>query len=130
MSAELFSNPDKLFGLECKEPWASLILTGEKTVETRLYALPPQLVGRPIVLMSTAADSGSAGVSGLSDHCPPGAASTVGLVTFGEVVRWDSRESWEAGLVCINILLRRFSDLVFESCAVVAARICQHGNAK
>jgi hypothetical protein len=95
MDAELFSNPDVLLGLEMKEPWASLVLKGEKTLETRTYALPKQLLGRPIVLLATASDSGLAGASGLSDDCPAGAATAVGLVTFGGVVRWESRVTWE-----------------------------------
>ena len=78
MDPDIFSNPDSLFGLEMKEPWASLVLDGEKTVETRTYDLPEQLVGRPIVLLATAADSGSAGASGLSDECRAGAASVAG----------------------------------------------------
>lgn len=97
MDAELFANPDILFGLEVKEPWAGMILNNQKTVETRTYSLPEPLIGRPIVLLATAADSGTAGTSGLADSSPPGACTVVGLVTFGEIVRWESREAWEVG---------------------------------
>lgn len=95
MNSDVFSNPDCLFGLEMKEPWASMVLDGQKTIETRTYSLPEELVGRPLVLLATAADSGSAGSSGLSDECPAGAASVVGLITFGSVMQWESREAWE-----------------------------------
>lgn len=108
MDAEVFTNADLLFGLEMKEPWASMVLSGEKTIETRTYPLPEQLVGRPMVLLATAADSGSAGTSGLSDECPAGAAVVVGLVTFGEVVRWESREAWEVRSSVASSSFHRF----------------------
>ena len=41
-------------GLECQRPWSQQILTKEKTVETRSYALPAELIGRRIALIETA----------------------------------------------------------------------------
>jgi hypothetical protein len=100
--AALFARPDLLFGLEVKEPWATFILNGVKTIETRTYNLPPQLLGRPMVLLATPADGfgggpgGGAGVSRLGHTCDAGKALAVGVVTFGECMQWESRKAWEA----------------------------------
>ena len=90
-----FADPDVLFGLELKEPWASMVLEGSKTIETRTYDLPPELIGRPLVLLATPEDSGAPGTSGLADVVTiRGAATILGLVTFDDVIQWDSRETW------------------------------------
>ena len=93
--ASPFADPDVLFGLELKEPWASMVLDGSKTIETRGYDLPAELIDRPLVLLATPEHSGSAGHSGLADVVTDrGAATILGLVTFGGVVEWESREAW------------------------------------
>ena len=93
--ASPFADPDVLFGLELKEPWASMVLDGSKTIETRTYDLPAELIDRPLVLLATPEHSGSAGHSGLADVVTDrGAATILGLVTFGGVVEWESREAW------------------------------------
>ena len=90
-----FADPDVLFGLELKEPWASMVLEGSKTIETRTYDLPPELIGRPLVLLATPEDSGAPGTSGLADVVTiRGAATILGLVTFDDVIQWDSRQTW------------------------------------
>ena len=50
-----FEDVDALFGLEMKQPWADLVVSGAKTMETRAYALPPRLLGKPVALLRTPA---------------------------------------------------------------------------
>ena len=75
-----FADPPVLFGLETREPFASAMSRGEKTVETRRYDLPRALLGRPIVLLATPASD--APRSELRDVVPAGAATVLGVVTF------------------------------------------------
>ena len=91
-----FSDAAALFGLELKEPWASAVLDGSKTIETRTYDLPAALVGKPLVLLSTPEGSGGVGTSGLPDAAPRGAAVAKALVTFEETRRWATRDAWAA----------------------------------
>jgi hypothetical protein len=109
-------------GLEVQAPWSEKLLDGSKTVETRKcappaelrlrnahalrpavlasrlcsrhhrYALPNELVGKPVALIGTA--KGEAGVSALADAVPAGGAQLLGEVTFGECFRYASRAQW------------------------------------
>jgi len=83
-------------GLEVQAPWAALLLWGYKTVETRLYPLPPELLGRELFLVESA--EGQAGVSGVGDSVAAGAAGLriVGSVVFSESIAYPSRAAWEA----------------------------------
>merc|ERR1719277_768700 len=77
-------------------PWAALLLWGYKTVETRLYPLPAELIGREIFIIESA--EGQAGVSAVSNEV---AANTPGLRVLGTVVfaatnSYPDRESWVA----------------------------------
>ena len=91
-----FADESKLFGLEVREPWSSLILNGTKTVETRAYALPVGLMGKPLVLLSVPElKKGEAVKSGIPDEAPFGAAKVVGLVTFDEVDRFETINQWK-----------------------------------
>lgn len=44
-------------GLNVQEPWASLIVSGDKTVETRTFACPQQYMNRPIGVVATQRES-------------------------------------------------------------------------
>ena len=81
-------------GLEVQAPWSELLLRGSKSVETRRYPLPAELLGVPLALIGTA--QGKAGVSALPDHVPAGESRLLGLVTFGEQWRYSTREQWRA----------------------------------
>ncbi|KAG7357268.1 FTO catalytic domain containing protein [Nitzschia inconspicua] len=53
------------FGLELQEPWAGAVVDGSKSIETRLYPLPPALLGKRIYVLES--KSGAAGVSNLGN---------------------------------------------------------------
>ena len=84
------------FALEMQAPWARRLLDGDKTVETRSYPLPAELVGRSIELMES--KPGQDGVSSLGDTvealCP--GLSVVGRVTFSSSEAYSSRDAWAA----------------------------------
>ena len=86
--------PEKLLCLEVQQPWATMLLQGEKTVETRRYPLPEWAKGAEVVIL----DPGyvSAGVSSLGDRPRAGAASLLGVVVFSECVSYASEEAWNA----------------------------------
>jgi hypothetical protein len=47
------SNSRIVSGLNVQEPWASLLINGEKSVETRSYALPKKYEGVELALIAT-----------------------------------------------------------------------------
>jgi hypothetical protein len=53
------------FGLELQQPWSRAIVKGSKMIETRLYTLPPALLGKKILILET--PCGKAGQSGLGN---------------------------------------------------------------
>jgi hypothetical protein len=54
------------YALEVQIPWSQYLLSGSKTVETRTYKLPSELLHRQIAILQT--QSGTAGISALSDN--------------------------------------------------------------
>lgn len=88
-------------GLEVSSPWAQHLLNGTKKVDTRTYALPGALIGRPLhVIESNPSQSTGSGPikSGLSDDVAAGASglANIGTVTFSECFRYKGRKEWEA----------------------------------
>ena len=82
------------FALEMQSPWSKRLLNGEKTVETRSYALPAGLLGRPIEVMES--QPGRDGVSALGDTVEaffPG-LSVLGRVVFKSSEAYTSQEAW------------------------------------
>ena len=94
----VFADPRVTFGLEMREPWVGMVLSGEKTVETRGYALPEALLRRPVVLLAAPEAPRLRGSEApkafLPDSAPAGAASAVGLVTFGSCAPYASKEAF------------------------------------
>lgn len=85
--------------LEVRAPFAALLVTGAKTVETRSYALPERLVGRDLLVLATPAprkDTGRAVASALPDALTAvSPCVVVGTVRFSRCVRYRSLYSWE-----------------------------------
>ncbi|CAD7698812.1 unnamed protein product [Ostreobium quekettii] len=82
--------------LEVQEPWCKLLLSGAKTIETRRYPLPDDLLGRPLSLLQT--PEGAPGQSGLPDIVPQGhpSAQLVAHIAFSEVKEYRSLQEWKA----------------------------------
>jgi len=83
-------------GLEVQQPWAQMLLSGQKTVETRAYPLPAALIGRPLYVVESG--SGVARKSSLPDQVPAGHASLriCGTATFKASDEYPSRAAWLA----------------------------------
>ena len=93
----VFADPLASFGLEMREPWAGMVTRGEKTTETRGYALPEALLFRPVALLAAPAAPrlpGGVKKAFLPDAAPAGALTTVALVTFGSCVPYASKEAF------------------------------------
>ena len=87
--------------LQVSEPWAALLLSGAKPVETRSYPLPAALLNRKLaVILSSSATAApaAAAASSVSDTVAAGAAnlSRTGTVTFTSCRRYASEAEWAA----------------------------------
>jgi len=73
-----------------------MLLSGQKTVETRAYPLPAALIGRPLYVVESG--SGVARKSSLPDQVPAGHASLriCGTATFKASDEYPSRAAWLA----------------------------------
>lgn len=66
-------------GLNVQAPWAALLISGRKTVETRGYPLPSKYVGKPLALIETPGPNGKF------------KARIVAIVVFGASQRYTSK---------------------------------------
>lgn len=94
--------------LEVQQPYADLILSGDKTVETRTYALPAEFVGRKIHILRSPA--GAAGRSAVPDAVAPEAAAKLGLdvvgwASFGSCAPYPDEAAWRADRAahCVDV---------------------------
>jgi len=73
-------------GINIQWPWSQLLLSGEKTVETRNYPLPKKHVGRKLALIETPGKSGhKAGIT---------KARIIGFITFSSSFSYPSVDDW------------------------------------
>ena len=81
-----------------QEPFARHLLSGKKQIETRLYDLPPGLIGRRVDILETR--KGESRVPQLKGDTVEGEAlkkvRRLGWVEFGRVVKYDERGMFEA----------------------------------
>jgi hypothetical protein len=71
-------------GINIQAPWAELIVSGKKTVETRCYPLPQKYVGKPMAVIETPGRTGRF------------SSRLVGVVVFGESFPYRSRDEFYA----------------------------------
>jgi hypothetical protein len=86
---------------QVSEPWAALLLSGAKSVETRSYPLPAALLNRKLAVIqsnSAAQSAAAAAASSVTDAVAAGAAglSRTGTVTFTGCKRYTSEAEWAA----------------------------------
>jgi hypothetical protein len=80
-----------------QSPWASLLLQGKKTIETRAYDLPPALLGKRIdILESKQGGTASAlgNVVSITHNDSP--VTRVGWCTFTHVIRYEDPALFDA----------------------------------
>ncbi|KAH8048974.1 phosphatase [Aureococcus anophagefferens] len=78
--------------LEVQEPWAAALVRGTKTIETRRYALPAWARGVDVVVLET--PRGAANASSLGESPAAAAGTLVGVVVFGDSVRYGDEARW------------------------------------
>lgn len=92
-------------GLEVSFPWAQRLLDGDKTIETREYALPAHWEHKPMALIesNTPASVGEGGFEGAGAGSTDAGAEfgvvrgrIVGTATFGRSVLYTSKAQWAA----------------------------------
>jgi hypothetical protein len=71
-----------MVGLNIQCPWADLLMSGSKTVETRSYHLPLKYVGVPLALIETPGKTGKF------------KSRIIGLITFNESFKYKSKDHW------------------------------------
>ena len=84
------------FGLELQAPWAAAVVSGRKRIETRLYNLPPALMGKRIHIIQTPV--GTPGLSAMRDFIDfrKSDAKMIGWSTFTSVKKYACKEDFEA----------------------------------
>ena len=69
-------------GLNIQIPWSTLLINGEKSVETRSYPLPKKYVGEKLALIETP------GKYGLFK------SRIIGTITFSHSFKYGSKNEW------------------------------------
>jgi hypothetical protein len=76
-------------GINIQWPWSQMLLSGQKTVETRSYALPARHKGRPLALIETPGPLGLK-MAGISK------AQIIAIIVFKESFRYTTKKAWAA----------------------------------
>ncbi len=94
----LFTPDERRYGLELQLPFSELLISGEKTIETRNYEIPSNLLYRHILIIES--KKGKDGVSAVGSICrnetddPDGNIRIIGSVVFGECIEYFTEEEW------------------------------------
>ena len=75
-------------GINIQWPWSEMIISGEKTVETRGYDLPKKHLGQELALIETPGPRGKKGAGILK-------ARILGIVVFEESYRFNNANHWK-----------------------------------
>ena len=70
-------------GLNIQIPWSTLLINGEKSVETRSYPLPKKYIGEKLALVETPGKNGSF------------KSRIIGEITFSHSFKYPDEQSWK-----------------------------------
>ena len=73
-----------MVGLNVQSPWSTLLINGQKTVETRSYRLPTRLEGVELALIETPGKSTKF------------KSRIIGTITFSSCIQYVSKEQWQS----------------------------------
>jgi len=73
-----------VIGLNVRSPWSTLLINGQKSVETRSYTLPQRLEGVELALIETPGKSAKF------------KSRIIGTITFSGCIQYSSKEQWES----------------------------------
>ena len=71
-----------MVGLNVQSPWSTLLINGQKSVETRSYRLPQRLEGVELALIETPGKRGKF------------KSRIIGIITFSESFRYKDKNEW------------------------------------
>jgi hypothetical protein len=74
-------------GLNVRWPWSELIVSGQKNIETRGYALPERFIGKYLAVIET-------GNEEIADKKP--SSHIIGLIRISSCRKYTSRKQWLA----------------------------------
>lgn len=74
-------------GIHIQWPWSELIISGEKTIETRHYPLPKKHLGNELAIIETPGPNGKKGKGIQKSHI-------IGTVIFSECFAYTSEQQW------------------------------------
>lgn len=82
------SHRNVLPGINIQWPWSELIISGEKTIETRSYPIPTKHIGKTLAVIQTPGPRGKkeAGIK---------ASTIIGTVVFSKCYRYASKDHWK-----------------------------------
>jgi len=69
-------------GINIQSPWSTLLINGEKCVETRTYPLPEKYEGEKLALIETPGKSGRF------------KSRIIGTITFSHSFKYPNEQSW------------------------------------
>jgi len=72
-----------VIGLNIQAPWSTLLINGQKSVETRSYRLPQRLEGVELALIETPGKSAKF------------KSRIIGTITFSGCFQYSSKEQWQ-----------------------------------
>lgn len=70
-------------GVNIQTPWSQLLINGDKSVETRTYALPEKYVGEELALIETPGRYGRF------------KARIIGTITFSHSFKYPDQKAWQ-----------------------------------
>ena len=118
--------PENIPGVNIQWPWSSLIVSGQKTVETRSYKLPEKYIGKKLAIIETPGPRGKkeAGIS---------KARIIGTVVFSGSFLYRTRAEWVADFDrhCVEIGNHQFEfDKNHEKWGWIVAEVVSFKNQK
>ena len=82
-------------GINIQWPASAIIMTGKKTVETRIYPLSQSLIGKELILVETPGDAKNGGCFGEVGKQPE-KRRMVALIVFGENIHYANKKEFYA----------------------------------
>lgn len=70
-------------GVNIQTPWSQLLINGDKSVETRTYALPEKYIGETLALIETPGRYGRF------------KARIIGTITFSHSFKYPNQRAWQ-----------------------------------
>lgn len=70
-------------GVNIQTPWSQLLINGDKSVETRTYALPEKYIGETLALIETPGRYGRF------------KARIIGTITFSHSFKYPDQKAWQ-----------------------------------